>query len=378
MKIVKNSIALLALSLPISACTPPMPPEFQAELAERYVTCVSGEIAISTVPELAEVTQAWVDGISEDCADLSATIIGAVDETETAVDEVETLANVFITTPRETPACNAVASSPVGIDAVAIVVSVAGLDGVIFSPALLHRALSGGMASWADPELQELNPDIELIDTPMVLRAPTRPQDITSLNDWMNRLDPAGWPGTPSGLVADAAFDVEAVISELAVEGTISVVPASLVTNNSLESTSIQISPDLEELYLNVETVISAGTQMVATTSGSVVTAKLDAALPPLPAAGNDFTSLPWQALNQFTITVCAGANEMAGRAFAKYALRRDSQGVMIAFGFTEMPEQIRLAGVAAVSQGLPEPSIPPSGEPLEDETEIATPEPTP
>jgi hypothetical protein len=50
----------------------------------------------------------------------------------------------------------------------------------------------------------------------------------------------------------------------------------------------------------------------------------------------------------------------------------------MIAFGFTEMPEQIRLAGVAAVSQGLPEPSIPPSGEPLEDETEIATPEPTP
>ena len=378
MKIVKNSIALLALSLSISACTPPMPPEFQAELAERYVTCVSGEIAISTVPELAEVTQAWVDGISEDCADLSAKIIGAVDDTETAVDVVETSANVFITAPGETPACNAVASSPVGIDAVAIVVSVAGLDGVIFSPALLHRALSGGMASWADPELQELNPDLELIDTPIVLRAPTRPQDITSLNDWMNRLDPAGWPGTPSGLVSDAAFNVETVISELAIEGTISVVPASLVTNNSLESISFQIAPDLGTLYLNVETVISAGTQMVATTSGSVVTAKLDAALPPLPAAGNDFTSLPWQALNQFTITVCAGANEMAGRAFAKYALRRDSQGVMIAFGFTEMPEQIRLAGLAAVSQGLPEPSNPPSDEPLEEETEMASPEPTP
>jgi ABC-type phosphate transport system substrate-binding protein len=355
-----------------------MPPEFQAELAERYVTCVSGEIAISTVPELAEVTQAWVDGISEDCADLSAKIIGAVDDTETAVDVVETSANVFITAPGETPACNAVASSPVGIDAVAIVVSVAGLDGVIFSPALLHRALSGGMASWADPELQELNPDLELIDTPIVLRAPTRPQDITSLNDWMNRLDPAGWPGTPSGLVSDAAFNVETVISELAIEGTISVVPASLVTNNSLESISFQIAPDLGTLYLNVETVISAGTQMVATTSGSVVTAKLDAALPPLPAAGNDFTSLPWQALNQFTITVCAGANEMAGRAFAKYALRRDSQGVMIAFGFTEIPEQIRLAGIAAVSQGLPEPSIPPSDEPLEEETEMASPEPTP
>jgi ABC-type phosphate transport system substrate-binding protein len=419
-KLVKSSIALLALSLSISACTPPMPPEFQAQLAERYVTCVSGEIAISTVPELAEVTQAWVDGLSENCSDLSATIIGAVDETETPVDETETPvdetelpadeteipaeeteapavdtetpADVFITAAGETPACTVAASSPVGIDAVAIVVSVAGLDGVVFSPALLHRALSGGMPSWADPELQELNPEIQLTDIP------TRPQDIASLNDWMNRLDPVGWPGSPSGLVADAAFNAEAVVEELVTEGTISVVPASLVTNNSLETVSIQISPELETLYLNVETVISAGTQMVATTSGSVVTAKIDAALPPLPAAGNEFTSLPWQGLNQFTITVCAGANEMAGRAFARYALRLDSQGVMTSFGFTEMPEQIRLAGLAGVSQGLPEPTIPPSGapeevleevptdestempseEPLEEETDMASPEPTP
>ena len=433
MKIVKNSIALLALSLSISACTPPMPPEFKAELAERYVTCVAGEIAISTIPELAEVTQAWVDGLSENCSDLSATIIGAVDEseipideseipvddtetvvddtempveetetpledTETAVDVAQTAADVFITAAGETPSCNVAASSPAGIDAVAIVVSVAGLDGVVFSPALLHRALSGGMASWADPELQELNPEIELIDIPMVLRAPTRPQDITSLNDWMNRLDPAGWPGSPSGLVSDAVFNAEAVVEELVTEGTISVVPASLVTNNSLETVSIQISPELEALYLNVETVISAGTQMVATTSGSVVTAKIDAALPPVPAAGNDFASLPWQALNQFTITVCAGANEMAGRAFARYALRLDSQGVMTSYGFTEMPEQIRLAGLTGVSQGLPEPTIPPSGGPeevleevptdettempseesLEEETDMASSEPTP
>ena len=381
MNIVKSSIAILALSLSISACTPPVPPEFQAQLAERYVTCVPGEIAVSTVPELAEVAQAWVDGLSENCSDLSATITGAVDETGTVADVTETAADVFITAPGQTPTCTAAASSPVGIDAVAIVVSVAGLDGVVFSPALLHRALSGGMASWADPELQAINPEIELTDIPMLLRAPTRPQDINSLNDWMSRLDPAGWPGSPSGLVADDAFNAETVISELATEGTISVVPASLVVNNSLETIGIQISSDLETLYLNVETVISAGTQMVATTSGSVVTAKLDAALSPVPAAGNDFISLPWQALNQFTITVCAGANEMAGRAFARYALRLDSQGVMIASGFTETPEQIRLAGVAAVSQGLPEPTIPPSGAPeevLEEETEMASPEPTP
>jgi hypothetical protein len=90
--------------------------------------------------------------------------------------------------------------------------------------------------------------------------------------------------------------------------------------------------------------------------------------------------SLPWQALNQFTISVCSGANEMAGRAFARYALRLDAQGAMTTYGFTETPEQIRTVAVAAVSQGLPEPTIPPSDapeaeepsdEPLEDPTEM-------
>jgi hypothetical protein len=206
----------------------------------------------------------------------------------------------------------------------------------------------------------------------------------------MGRLDPAGWPGAPSGLVADASFDAEALITELEIDGTISVVPASLVSNNSLQTISIQTAPDREPVYLNTDTVISAGTQMTASTQGSVVSALLDPNLAPIPAAGTNEALEPWQALNQFTITVCAGANEMAGRAFAKYALRRDSQGVMIVSGFTELPEQIRVAGVEAVSQGLPEPSIPPTDAPeevptdeptempLENETEIISPEPTP
>lgn len=387
MKRSKSAIGLVIVALLLVACNPPMPPEFKANLAERYVTCVPGEIAIASVPELAEIAQAWADGISENCSNMSAKVIDQIYDGETAAD-------VLITAPGQTPSCVVAASAPVGIESVAVAVSVEGLDGVIFSPALLHRALSGGMSSWADPELQELNPDFELTDTPVVLRAPTRQQDITSLSDWMGRLDPAGWPGTPSGLVADVSFDAEALITELETDGTISVVPASLVTNNSLRTISIQTAPDLEPIYLNTDTVISAGTQMTASTQGSVVSALLDANLAPIPAPGSNVALEPWQALNQFTITVCAGANEMAGRAFARYALRLDSQGVMIVAGFTELPEQIRVASVEAVSQGLPEPTIPPSGapeempgdypsempsdEPLEEETDMASPEPTP
>jgi hypothetical protein len=340
-----------------------MPPEFKAELAERYVTCVPGEISVSSAPELSEIAQTWVDGITESCSDLLVTLVDAVEETETPID-------VFISTAGQSPACSVAASSPIGIDAVAIAVTVEGLDGVIFSPALLHRALSGGMTSWADPELQELNPEIELTDTPLVLRPSARPQEIAALNEWMSRIDPVGWPASPSGLIPTDLYDAEAIVTELEAEGTLAVVPASLVTNSSLQTISIQTLAEIEPVYVTVESVISAGTQMVTTTEGSNVTAVLDATLPPIPAAGNDVAALPWQALNQFSINVCAGANELAGRAFARYALRLDSQGAMITYGFTETPEQVRLVAVDAVSQGLPEPTIPPSDAP---EAEVPT-----
>ena len=396
---IKKAFGITIIALLISACTPPMPPEFKAELAERYVTCVPGEVSVSSTPELAEITQTWIDGLLENCGDMSV----AMHDPEVDVD---TQPNVFILSPGQTPTCDVIASSPVGLDAVAIAVSVEGLDGVIFSPALLHRAFSGGMTSWADPELQELNPEIELTDSPVALRASTRAQDLSALNEWMTRIDPAGWPAAPSGLIADPAFDAESLTLDLESEGMLAVVPASMVTNNSLQTIGIQTEQDPEPVFATVESVISAGTQMVASTQGSNVTATLDATLPPIPAAGNDVASLPWQAVNQFTINVCSGANEMAGRAFARYALRLDSQGAMTTFGFTETPEQVRLLAVDAVSQGLPEPSIPPSDapeevvteepleeepleeatdmpseepieEPLEEVTDAATPEPT-
>lgn len=366
----KRSIGLLLLPLLLSACTPPMPPEFKAELAERYVTCVPGEVTVSSVPELTDVAQIWIDGLSENCSDMTTSLI------DPDVD-VDVKPDIFITAAGQTPACTVAASSPIGLDAVAIAVSVEGLDGVIFTPALLHRALSGGMTSWADAELQELNSEIELTDTPVVIRASTQPQDIAALNEWMSRIDPVGWPAIPSGLISDAAFDAEATTVDLETEGTIAVVPASLVTNYSLQSISIQTATEAEPVFATVESVISAGTQMVATSEGSILTASLDPSLPPIPAAGNDVASLPWQALNQFTITVCSGENEMAARAFARYALRLDSQGAFTSVGFTELPEQIRVAGVEAVSQGLPEPTIPPSGAPEETTSEEPTEEPT-
>ena len=357
--------AVLGITM-LSACTPPMPPEFKAQLAERYVTCVDGDLTISATPELTDVAQLWVDGLAQNCAGFSGTVVDAI-----------TPADVVMADATSPASCNAAAQAPIGIDAVAILVKADGLEGVIFNPALLHRALSGQMTSWADPELQELNPDLELFDAPVNIRTSARPQDLAALNSWMSRVDPEGWPSVPANLVASDEFDAETVLLEVETEGTLAVLPASFLINNALSSISIQTAQDLEAVILNTETVVTAGTQMSSSTTGSIVTANLDASLPALPPPGSDTALEPWQAIDQFVISVCAGPNELAGRAYALFALRLDSQGEMNSAGFVEIPEPIRITSITAISIGLPEPSIPPTDAPkVEAPTEFPSEEP--
>ena len=348
-------IAGTCAALFLSACTPPMPPEFKADLAERYVTCVPGAMNVSASPELSEVAQGWIDGMTESCPGFSGTLV-----------DTTTPADVVIADSSINPNCTPVAAAPIGLDAVAVSVNVDGLDGVIFTPALLHKALSGQMTSWADPELQDLNPDLELTDTPVVLRSSVRSQDLKALTDWMSRVDPESWATPPSALMVNDTFDPEATATELETVGSLAVVPASFVTNNSLPTISLQVPEVTDPVYLNVDTVISAGTQLVVTTTDSIVKANLDASVAPVAAPGSDVALDPWQALNTYQISVCSGTNELVGRAFARYALRLDSQGLMITAGYTELPEGIRTAGIDAVSKGLPEPSIPPTDAPAE------------
>ena len=59
------------------------------------------------------------------------------------------------------------------------------------------------------------------------------------------------------------------------------------------------------------------------------------------------------------------------------FALRLDSQGEMNTAGFLELPEPIRIAGVAVISVGLPEPTAPPTDAPeVVDPTEFPSEEP--
>jgi hypothetical protein len=366
--ITSTVLSALVSVLALTACTPPMPPEVKAEIAEKYVTCVDGDLTVSAPIEFTDVAQTWLDGLAENCSGFTGTVVDST-----------TPADVVISLAGAKPACTVVASSPVGLDAVAVSVTVDGLDGVVFTPALLYKALSGQMSSWADPELQDLNPDLELTDTPVIIRPSVRSADVAALNEWMSRLDPAGWPGTPSGLTASDSFDPDLATTEIETSGTIAVLPASFALGASAQTIGILTDPAQDAVGVNSESIYSAGTQYVSQASDSVVTASLDPTISPVPVPGSDEAALPWQATNQYTVSVCTGANEMGGRAFARYSLRLDSQGALPIAGFFEIPEGIRTAGIDAVSKGLPEPSIPPTDAPAPiAPTAMPTDEPTP
>jgi ABC-type phosphate transport system substrate-binding protein len=371
------SAAIAAFTL--SGCTPPMPPEFKADLAEKYVTCIDGTFLVSAPIEMNEVAQQWVDGYQESCPNSTPSLVDS-----------DTPADVRLSLSGTALECPVAISTPIALDATVVAISNQDLAGLVLDPAVLYKMLTGQISSLGDPAIQEINPDLELSDAPFAVSPGVRQQDIDALSAWMNRLDPEGWPATPANLTAVPALDDAALQTAFEADGTLAIVPLSYALLNSFPTANIQTAEEIA--VSDGDSVISASTQVMAEASGSVVNAALDPSVAAQPAPGTETILPPYQALTYYTLSGCGGATEMSQRAFIRYALRLDSQGIVTSSGFTALPEALRIDATTTVSQGLPEPTpqptdaAVPSDEPITDAptelptdeaTEGATPEPS-
>lgn len=372
-------VSALVAVVTLSACTPPMPPEFKADLAEKYVTCIDAAFSVSAPAEMTDVAQQWVDGYQESCPNSSPTLVDAA-----------TPADVRLALSGSTFECPVSISAPVAIDGVAVALSNQDLAGLVLSPAVLYKMLTGSITSFGDATIQELNPDLELTDAPFTVSTGVRQQDIDSLSAWMNRLDPAGWPSAPTNLVPTATLDDGALQTAFENDGTLAIVPLSYALANSFPTANIQTGSEVTNS--DGDAVLSASTQLMAETTASVVLAQLDPNVAAQAAAGSNSVIPPYQALITYSLSGCGGATELVQRAFIRYSLRLDSQGGLDTAGFTALPEALRMDATTAVSTGLPEPSaqptdaavpseVPATEEPTEmptdAATDIATPEPS-
>jgi len=361
-------------------CTPPMPPEVKAAIADKYVTCVDGPLSVSAHPDNAEILSLWVDSYSANCKNSQVQVL----EFGAPVDVV--IAGRF----EPTAFCAADIKIPVGLDGVVATATVEGIENIVFSPELLNRVLLGQVATWQDPELAALNPEIVFPDVPLQVAPSGSVSEVEALNAWMAQETGGTWqPIAPSP---------ERNIDELMTEGSVGITNLANATFNALSVIEMQLPESEESLYPEAAGVDSAATQMVLSESGAEYVATIDPTLEPIASEGTDDAATPWQGVAQTSLTICQGPNQLASKAFAKYVLRLDSQGEFVASGHNQVSEQIRQQLLEIVSVGLPEPSIPPtdapeeeivieeptedptdvpSEEPLEEVTDAATPEPT-
>ena len=371
MKLVKV-VGSLLLAAGLVGCTPPMPPEVKAALADKYVTCVDGPLTISSQPEFEELLNIWSESYTTNCAN-----------SKLQITEYGNTSDIVISGASEaTPFCSSSLKIPVGLDGVVVATSLEGVENIVLSPEVLNKVLLGEISNWQDADITDLNPDIEFPDLPMQVIQSGSKTEVEALNLWMATETGGTW----QPITAAAEQNLE----ELATDGSIGIASLAYAQNNSLSLAEFLLPSSDQSLYAESAGVDSGGTQMVLTNTGDDYVAEIDPTIEPTASEGTDEAAIPWHGIAQTTVSICKGQNELAAKAFAKYILRLDSQGELVGVGRNAIPENIRIELLGIVSAGLPEPSVPPSGEPepalptempteepAVDATDAATPEPT-
>lgn len=347
-----STIGFLVFTLALMGCTPPMPPEVKAVIADKYVTCVDGPLTVSAHPDNVEILSMWTDSYSANCKSSQIQIL----EFGEPADVV--LAGRF--EPAEF--CIPEIKIPVGLDGVVVTAAVEGIENIVLTPELLNRILVGEVANWNDPELSELNLEMQFPDIPLRVVQSGSVSEVEGLNAWMMQATGGSWKPVPATLERD--------LTELGAEGTVGITSLANATLNSLSVTEILLPSSEDSLYAEPAGVDSAGTQMVLSESGPEYVATVDPTLEPIPSEGTDVAAPPWQGISQTSLTICQGPNQLAAKAFAKFVLRIDSQGEFVSLGHNKIADSMRYKLIEIVSVGLPEPSIPPTDAPEEEVTD--------
>ena len=350
MHIIKRVLLVLAL-LPVlgaAACTPAMPPELVAQLADSTINCGSAGIAVHASGDTNNVVNQWGSDYSNTCAGATVT-----------VTDQPGVANIEFTDSATAPlVCNAFLSLPVAIDGAAIATTVGGVDGIIVDAPLLSKILNGAITTWSHPAIAALNPNLTLPNEAILLDKSVSKAVANSIDSWMKHLDPQNWKGIPSDFTVTDNFDTVNIAPELTTEGGIGLVPFSYLTSAGLQSMAVQVAKGQDPVATNLNSIYAGLTQLTMPVSNPPFLPILDPNKKALPADGATTADAPWQALFPIYEHLCTGGSETDIRSFARYSMRTDAQGFLATFNLSALPLDIRGTLLAVVSRGLPSPSM--------------------
>jgi len=331
----------------VVACTPAMPPELLAQLADSSINCGTADVSASAPGELSYVINQWGSDYNSFCPAATVT-----------VSDQASIGNIsYSDSPMPSSSCNAFLSIPVAIDAGVIATNVAGANGIVIDAKVLSMVLQGKITSWADPAIAGINPIFELPDEPILVNKTITKEVSNSIDSWMTNLDKQNWTGIPSDFSVTDSVESGAVMMQMANEGSIALLPSSFALNNGYQLMAVAATSGVDPVIPSVETIYSASTQLESQTSSSSITAKMNYSKDPLPAEGQNEADQPWQAIYPIYEHLCIGGIEQDARSYARFSLRTSSQGYLLSYNLQGVTEDLRGKALELVSQGLPSPS---------------------
>ena len=317
-KLVAAGLAIF-VSLGLTACDPPMPPEILAAQAEKEARCIDGDLTVATPLAIADVVDSWASSIAGACAGMTLTALEAGDETAQAIISMG---------GEIAPACTPFATFPIAIDGGVVAFALTDAPNLTLSPANVQDIFSGKIKNWSDPTLAASNPDAVLPDLPInIVGGPQQPV-IDSLTAWFKKL---GTTFVPS-LAKVSPSDDGSFLATMA-EGDIALTSYS----NALYNYSTVAAITVDDSYAVADAL---GLQNGA-----------DASYKP---GEGDYPA--YGATYAITLALCGSDNEIS-RTVSRYLVRQDAQGALGSAVIAPLPESMRVETIALIEKGLPKAS---------------------
>lgn len=295
-KAISATVIALAISMGLTACDPPMPPDVLAALAEQTVTCESGGVNVAFPESVADLTGGWSGALADSCADMSLNAIAAEDET----------ADVIISATGEvSSACKPFEQVPFAQDGSVLAFLNSELASLDITPEIVSGILSGKITDWSDPAITAANGGTAASSLPINLLPTAQANALAATKSWLK----SQGQDDSASKVSPVSFDDGSAVMAMA-EGDIALTTYSVALYN----------------YSAVATVTADGEAL--------------------------------QYLGGFTVDAfLCGEDTLVKRAVVKYLLRQDSQGALLSGVLLPLSDETRLASVTKVSKGLPVPS---------------------
>lgn len=335
-------------SLMLTACDPPYPPEFLAQLAEQTYTCEAGDVTVFSEISLEPAITALSEALAGACIDPLPVMTMSPAASATDADLVVTSDNLNEGTH--------FLKVPFGFDAAVVTYNVPGADSIAVSYETLSRIFSGEITSWNDPVLAKENPDFELPELPISFAAQA---DFSAVDAMSNLLK-------NNGQNLDSA-NFESVAHSEFVAGDLAEGQLALVTNSAavtLGQARLNFLPggkdengDRKVSSPTEEGLTSAGTQVIAKKSDLALDVSLDPKVEAKSLFEGEAVATPYQALIPVYLYL-NGEDNLLKRALAAFLLRLDSQGSLGYANFSQLPEQVRVEAMALARKGLPVPKV--------------------